>query len=175
MVSLLHMVVQLLLYNPPPPFNFTALPSFLLPFCSSEDKSDILHIGQGLRGICRSATNKCFYQVDSTDKALSEKNKKKRIFPLQRGWKKTEQRKDSKGNGKRKNSFLETWSDFGAACSVDMTSCIFFDYLIFAGSWETEAWAKKRKIEWKLSPCLVWKQLERADVIVWYNSLLNEM
>lgn len=45
---------------PTPHFNFTALPSFLL----SEDKADILHIGQGLRGIFRSATNKCFYWVE---------------------------------------------------------------------------------------------------------------
>lgn len=99
----------------------------------------------------------------------------KKDFPTAKRMKKDRAEERQQRKRQKEEQLPGNMVRFGATCSVHMTSCTFFDYLPSAGSWETEAWVEKRKTEWKLRLCLVWKQLERGDVIVWYNSILNEM
>ena len=99
-----------------------------------EEKLDTLHMGRGQRGTHGSATHKGLYQVYShrySTLILLEEQKKHGFSHCKEEEKKRQSRgKDTKGNDIGKESFLETWSqDFGAACSVYMTSCTVSHYL----------------------------------------------
>lgn len=114
------------------------------------------------------------YQMLPTDVVPEYQAKKKHgLSNCKEKEKRQSRRKESKRN--ESDSFLETWSQVWQTvlCLHDIMHR--YSLSAFAGCWATEICAKKRKIKWKLSLRPVWKQLEQADVIVWYNSILNEM
>lgn len=166
---------QLLLYHSPPNPN---PPFFSFPFLSqSKKKANYRKQGTSpnrpqavnIPTALSNASYRCSTWVSGKEKTWT--------FQLQREWKKAEQkkRKQKKRQGGGSDSFLETWSQVWQTvlCLHDIMHR--YSLSAFAGCWATETCAKKRKIKWKLSLRLVWKQLEQADVIVWYNSILNEM
>lgn len=161
---------QLLLYHPPPSAPLASLPSFPLPSCFSVKKVGYITLG---------TRPKRHPRVSSTQTPLSgafphmyylniiRRPEKLGFSHSQREWKKTEQRK-RQGES---DSFLETWSqDFGAACSVYMTSCAVFSLSAFAGRRATETCAKKRKIKWKVSPSPGLETIKTG----WCHSLIQQ-
>lgn len=166
---------QLLLYHSPPNPN----PPFVsFPFLSqSKKKANYRKQGTSpnrpqavnIPTALSNASHRCSTRVSGKEKT--------RTFQLQREWKKgrAEEKKAKEMTGGESDIFLETWSQVWQTvlCLHDIMHR--YSLSAFAGCWATETCAKKRKIKWKLSLRLVWKRLEQADVIVWYNSILNEM
>lgn len=120
---------QLFLYHPSPPVALPSLP-FLFLLVLVLGKLDTLHMGQGQRGIRRSALQKDLNLVPSHRCSTW---KTECTFPLQRDWEKTAEEKKEESD-----SFLETWSqDFGATCSASMTS---WTFLIICFWWILSDW-----------------------------------
>lgn len=97
---------QLLLYHPPPPFGFTALPSFPLPSCFSVSKVGHITLGTGPTrhpqvSYTQTPLSGAFPQMQYLN--IIRRTKKKRGFSHCKETEKRQSRgKDSKGNDRGK-------------------------------------------------------------------------
>lgn len=141
----------------PPCSGTSALPSssFLRRVhekkCEKAEEARIEHLRQVV------SNRRCIWVMSRKQKSLKQNEKRNTAV------------KDSEGNGKRTNGFLENQSRVGAQrlCVHDIMHLFWLSAVAWA--WARQAWAEKWKMERKLSLGLIWKQLGE-----WCHRLIPE-